>query len=320
MKIYAALGDDGRHNVELKWLQDFLELVETRSFSTAAQRRHVTQPAFSRRIRALEDWAGVALFDRDTTPLQLTPSGKAFESVACEITKKLLDSRERMQLYEKIAQNSIAIATSHTLSTYYFAKWFSALGPAFTDLAVRVISTNGHEGMQMLRDGNCDLLMSYYHQRMPLELDPELFLHITIGNDRLVPLCATDDAGQPRYMLPGTNGKMVPYLEYSSNIVLGRAVEGILKRHPDVRLVPCYETDMVDSLKAMMLAGRGIGWLPESVAEAEISMGRLVHPATDGSASDRVAGDWDTTIELRLYRPIAPQSPRVEQLWEFLNV
>jgi len=42
--------------METKWLEDFVSLAETRSFSRSAQLRHVTQPAFSRRIQALEAW------------------------------------------------------------------------------------------------------------------------------------------------------------------------------------------------------------------------------------------------------------------------
>ena len=40
--------------MELKWLEDFVALAENGSFSKAAKARYVTQPAFSRRIRALE--------------------------------------------------------------------------------------------------------------------------------------------------------------------------------------------------------------------------------------------------------------------------
>lgn len=303
--------------MELKWLQDFVALAEMRNFSTAAQRRNVSQPAFSRRIQSLEQWAGVELIDRGTTPLELTASGKAFEPVAHEVIKKLLDSRERMRFYEKVNGNLIAIATSHALSTNYFAKWFNTLGPAFTDLTARVIATNAHEGVLMLREGNCDLLMSYYHPRVPLDLDPILFPHMTIGTDRLVPLCVSDDAGRPRYPLSDALKGPLPYLEYNSSIVLARAVAAILQQHADVHLVPCYETDMVDALKAMMLAGRGIGWLPRSVAETEIEQGRLVHAAGKQSA-DR-GSDWDTDIELRLYCAAMPQNPRVKQLWEFLG-
>ncbi|HXQ40880.1 MAG TPA: LysR family transcriptional regulator, partial [Candidatus Udaeobacter sp.] len=50
--------------MELKWLEDFLSLAETRNFSRSAELRFTTQPAFSRRIKALEEWVGATLFDR----------------------------------------------------------------------------------------------------------------------------------------------------------------------------------------------------------------------------------------------------------------
>ena len=48
--------------MNLSWLEDFLALAASGNFSRAAQERHMTQPAFSRRIRALEEWLGATLF------------------------------------------------------------------------------------------------------------------------------------------------------------------------------------------------------------------------------------------------------------------
>ena len=59
--------------MDIKWLEDFLSLVQTRNFSRSAQERHVTQSALSRRIQALEAWVGADLVDRSTYPLALTP-------------------------------------------------------------------------------------------------------------------------------------------------------------------------------------------------------------------------------------------------------
>ena len=71
--------------METKWLEDFVSLAETRSFSRSAQLRHVTQPAFSRRIQALEAWAGTDLVDRSSYPTRLTPAGKTRYEQALEI-------------------------------------------------------------------------------------------------------------------------------------------------------------------------------------------------------------------------------------------
>ncbi|MFL5159126.1 MAG: LysR family transcriptional regulator, partial [Microvirga sp.] len=58
--------------MEIKWLEDFISLANTLSFSRAAEERHVTQSAFSRRIKQLETWLGVPLVDRATFPAHLT--------------------------------------------------------------------------------------------------------------------------------------------------------------------------------------------------------------------------------------------------------
>ena len=52
--------------VETKWLEGLVSLTETRSYSHSAQLRHVTQPAFGRRIQALEAWIGIDLGDRSS--------------------------------------------------------------------------------------------------------------------------------------------------------------------------------------------------------------------------------------------------------------
>src|SRR5688500_11241190 len=68
--------------MELEWLEDFISLARSGSFSRSATERHVTQPAFSRRIQALELWLGVALIDRSAYPTRLTPAGRQFREVA----------------------------------------------------------------------------------------------------------------------------------------------------------------------------------------------------------------------------------------------
>src|SRR3954467_2804122 len=75
--------------MELIWFEDYLALSETLSFSKAAEARHVTQPAFSRRIRALEDWVGASLSVRTTHSVTLTPAGEHFHGLAEILTRAL---------------------------------------------------------------------------------------------------------------------------------------------------------------------------------------------------------------------------------------
>src|ERR1700712_5949563 len=81
--------DSHNRPMETKWLEDFLSLAETRSFSRSAQLRRITQPAFSRRIQALEAWAGTDLVDRSSYPTRLTAAGEAVHAQAIEILASL---------------------------------------------------------------------------------------------------------------------------------------------------------------------------------------------------------------------------------------
>lgn len=75
--------------MRMEWLEDFLHLAETQSFSQSAADRRVTQPAFSRRIRDLEIFVGAPLVDRTTFPTTLTPAGLVFRKTAEQVVRMM---------------------------------------------------------------------------------------------------------------------------------------------------------------------------------------------------------------------------------------
>ncbi|QVN23878.1 LysR family transcriptional regulator [Burkholderia pyrrocinia] len=74
---------------DMKLLQDFLALAATGNFTRAAELRHVSQAAFSRRIQALESWAGVPLVERGSIPSRLTEAGQRLRVTTAETVAKL---------------------------------------------------------------------------------------------------------------------------------------------------------------------------------------------------------------------------------------
>mgnify|MGYP001091894079 CR=1 FL=1 len=91
--------------MELKWLEDFVSLAETRSFSRSAELRHVTQPAFSRRIQALEAWLGTELIDRSVYPTRLTQAGDVFYEQALAMLERL-PSTSRAHVERNLEQST----------------------------------------------------------------------------------------------------------------------------------------------------------------------------------------------------------------------
>jgi LysR family transcriptional regulator, hypochlorite-specific transcription factor HypT len=302
--------------METKWFEDFVSLAETRSFSRSAQLRHVTQPAFSRRIQALEAWAGIDLVDRSSYPTRLTAAGETFHAQALEILASLQAVRNRMRSYQTASTDMIEFALPQSLAFTFFPDWLMNLRRSFGDLKSRLIALNVHDAVLRLTEGNCDLLIVYHHPSLPLQLNAERYEMLSLGQETLAPYAKADDQGQAMFQLSNTTGQTVPFLSYAAGAYLGRLVDLIVQLSPTpVKLDTFYETDMAEGLKAMALAGHGLAFLPGSTVKKEIKNKRLVLAAPDGA--------YELTMEVRIYRERPELSRHVkasaQALWEFLK-
>src|SRR6476660_6506108 len=233
--------------MESKWLEDFISLAETHSFSRSAELRHVTQPAFSRRIQSLEAWLGADLIDRTSYPTRLTPAGEVFYEQALEMLSQINNARALMRGKRPTAHATVDFAVPHTLSLTYMPKWMTELETGFGALNTRLIALNVHDAVMTMVEGGCDLLLCYHHPRQPVQLDASRYDMITLGSEALRAYARCNKAGIPDLLLPGSAKAPLPFLSYTSNAYLGRMVELILSdaKRP-LHLEKRYETDMAE--------------------------------------------------------------------------
>jgi DNA-binding transcriptional LysR family regulator len=303
--------------VETKWLEDFVSLAETRSFSRSAQLRHVTQPAFSRRIQALEAWAGIDLVDRSSYPTRLTPAGETFHGQALEVLGALQATRNLMRSHQAGDREMIDFAVPHTLAFTFFPHWLMALRERFGPVKSRLIALNVHDAVLRLTEGSCDLLIAYHHASQPLQLPPERYEMLSLGQETLAPYAKADSRGAPLFRLPaGEGGRALPFLGYASGAYMARLVEQIVKHAPaPPKLDTIYETDMAEGLKAMALEGHGLAFLPASSVRKEVRARRLVAAGAGGG--------WELTMEVRIYRErpevARHRKPAAQALWDFVR-
>ena len=300
--------------METKWLEDFVSLAETRSFSRSAQLRHVTQPAFSRRIQALEAWAGIDLVDRSAYPTRLTPAGETLHGQALEVLSTLQSARNLMRSHRASGQDVVEFAVPHTMAFTFFPHWLMDLRRRFGSIKTRLIALNVHDAVLRLTEGGCDLLIAYHHASHPLQLSPDRYEMISLGQETLAAYAKADGEGQPMSRL-GASGP-VPLLAYAAGAYIGHMVEQIIRQMsapPNLETV--FETDMAEGLKAMALEGHGLAFLPGSSVRKELKARRLVPAAPPGVG--------ELTMEVRMYRErpdVARHSKAAAQaLWEFLR-
>ncbi len=283
--------------METKWLEDFVSLAETRSFSRSAQLRHVTQPAFSRRIQSLEAWAGTDLVDRTSYPTRLTPAGETLYDQSLEMLQALQSTRAMLRSHRSTERDVFEFAVPHTLAFTFFPAWMSDLRERFGPIKSRLIALNVHDAVLRLVEGSCDLLIAYHHSAHPFQLAPQRFDMVNLGQEVIAPYSRPQADGTPMYLLPGRAATPLPYLGYAPGAYLGQMVDHILKQSPaPIHFDRVYETDMAEGLKAMAVEGHGVAFLPHSAVKKELRGRRLV------SALPADMSTLQLTMDVRAYR------------------
>lgn len=291
--------------MESVWLEDYLALAESLNFSRAAERRHVTQPAFSRRVRALEQWVGTELFVRTTHSVSLTPAGHHFRTQAEMLSRAIQQlRRDTLSIAERQAQ-MLTIAATHVLSFTFFPSWIRRNDALFGRGNLNLISDSMEGCEQIMARGDAQFLLCHHHPSSPGRFDSHQFKSVVVGADTLVPVSAPGPDGSALWLLEGE--EPVDYLAYSEQSGLGRIIAGAKGDTPSkaARNV-VFTSHLAATLLTMARSGAGVAWLPTTLAEDDLREKRLV-PAAGPDAA--------IPVEIRLFRPVARQSEAVESAW-----
>ena len=289
-------------------LEDFVVLAASGNFSRAAEERHMTQPAFSRRIRALEEWLGTELFDRSGQPATLTPAGKWFREEAQQLLSQVARLPGEARAVAGAHAASLRFGATHALSFTFLTGWLRGL-KAHGELGpITLVSDVLARCEAMLAESKVQFVMCHAHPQASSRLHAEGFPSVRVGMDQLIPLSAPGRSGQALHQVAhATPSEPLRFLSYSEESGLGRIVREIhaafFERVPVQRV---FEAHLASALRTMALDGAGMAWLPRTLVAEDIEAGRLV---------DAAGAQWRIDMEIRLYRDTAPLGPSGEELW-----
>lgn len=297
--------------MELKWVKDFLALNRVGTFRMAAQQRSVSQPAFSRRIQALEAWIEATLIDRTGQPSQLTEAGRLFLPVAQRIADLAEAVKEDVQTLTMEDKERIRFSTLSTLAQIFLPSWLKSLQPfiAADQFVVKTEYGAIADYFAAVEDSSVDFFICYEDPNNKFFNRKSVFSSLKLGEETLVPVISPDDNGAPRWWLPDRPTGIIPCLHTLTEHSPSPVRYHMKNKYAHLNFRSIYESSIAPTLKAMAIEGFGLAWIPSAEVEADLATGRLVRA---GEPADNI------NVEIKIYRSLKNNEPRVEKFWQAL--
>ena len=261
--------------MDTRWFDDVLALLEEGNLSRAAARRAVTQPAFSRRIRAFEDWLGQDIIDRSTNRITIKSALTRSEPEIRAFLQRLTDVQQAIRRAETAVPH-VTFATQHSLTFSTFPDLIKAVNGAGMLLNYRLHTADRDDCISMIVRGDADALLCYEtDDDEPLPFD-QTFTRIVWARDRMIPVAG----GHLRYVVDANRSVPddTPMIVYPESSYLGQTLYRKCQtwRSTQRKLRPVCETAFAAGIREMVLRGIGVAWLPMSMIWRDREAGNVV--------------------------------------------
>lgn len=138
-------------------LSAFLEVAETGSFSKAGERLHLSQPAISKRIAALEAALATPLFNRVGRRIDLTDAGRTLLPYARRVLAELEDGRRALSQLAGEVSGRLSIGTSHHIGLHRLPEVLRRYTQAYPDVDLDIHFMDSEDACEEVAQGRLEL-------------------------------------------------------------------------------------------------------------------------------------------------------------------
>ena len=246
-------------------LKAFLLVAETGSFSLAAQKLHLTQPAVSKRVAQLEEQLATELFDRIGRNVSVTEAGQALLPHAQAVQQELQAAEQSIRDLEGGVAGDLRLATSHHIGLHRLPPLLSYFSTTFPDVTIDIDFMDSEQAYELVMQGSAELAVVTLAPTseasiitLPVWQDP---LDFMAHKDHALVHAAQVDLNalsQHPAILPGLN------------TYTGQIVKRLFDRH-GLPLQVSMATNYLETIR--MMASVGLGWtvLPRSMRDDSLT-------------------------------------------------
>jgi DNA-binding transcriptional LysR family regulator len=242
-------------------LNTFLEVCETQSFSRAAERLHITQPAVSKRIRALEEDLGNKLFDRVGKRVYLTGAGELLLPRARALLSEMDDTKKLLRNLHTTVDGRLQLTTSHHVGLHRLGPILRTFSRTYPEVVMDIDFEDSEAAHTMVQKAHTELAV--------VTLDPAAGKHPglhyrALWHDPLCFVVASDHplAKQPHVSLADLSGH--PAVIPGTQTFTGRIIVQTFAAR-ELKLVTTMSTNYLETLGMLVEAGLGWSVLPQSM-------------------------------------------------------
>lgn len=246
--------------MELIQLATFVAVAESGSFSRAAERLYTTQPAVSKRVRALEDDLAVRLLDRSGRGVVPTEAGEVLLEHARRVLGDVDAAREAVRSLSGDVSGPLRLATSHHVGIHRLPPVLKAFAQAYPLVELDLVFLDSEQACGDVAAGRLEFAVV----TLPDKPDPTLETAL-VWSDPLVIVAAPDHplATARRTVLPAELGRHPAVLPGRGTVTRTILLDALAPF--DVRLQTRLETNYLETIRTMVSVGLGWSVLPSAM-------------------------------------------------------
>ncbi len=260
--------DDRFINMTLQQMEALICLVEERSFSRAARRMLLTQPALTKNIRNVEDCLGVKVVNRSNAGVSLTPEGKILYEAAQRMIRLRKEAAEKIWTLQEKTGGDVYVGASTIPATYILPRAVSAFKKNHKDIRVFIKTEDSEEVQNMVLDREVEIGCI---GKEPLN---RKLMAEAVWNDRLILVVPKLHPWIRKGSIDMSDLLSEPFVLREKGSATRDVFEAYLKDKKSVHLEQlnvCGELGSSEAIKEAVIAGLGVSVLSVHAVKRELT-------------------------------------------------
>ncbi len=269
--------------MQIATLKIFCDLVETESFTEAAERNGITQSAVSQQMRALEERYGVTFVERGRKNFSVTAEGEVFLGAARDILDRFDGIEEQIgEMRDRVA-GPLRVATVYSIGFHELPPYLDRFRKLFPGVDLKVQYRRANQIYADVLDSRVDLgLVAYPQARKGIEVD-------MAWEDRLVLVCPPGHDLSREKPLPVGALDGLRFISFEPDLPTRKAIDAMF-REAGVQVKEVVEFDNIETVKRGVIIENAVSLVPSDSVREEVNAGSLCQIELDGADVVRPLG------------------------------